>query len=133
MIDVLIIDKSSQIEPALSACKVAFEAFDNEVKALNSLEENSPALVLLNYDVRKEQTPDYIKLMLNASSQSKVVVLASELSEENILSCLLAGAHGFQFVDGFESCSHKLITVVGDGEVWITRKMTARLLDALRS
>jgi len=133
MIDMLVIEKSSQIEQALSASKIAPEVFEDEVKALNVLEQRSSVLILLHYNVREEQTPSYIKLVLKASPQSKVVVLANELSERNILNILLAGAHGFQLINGFESCSRKLITVIGEGEVWITRKMTARLLDALRS
>jgi len=133
MMDVLIIDKSSQIELVLSARKIASESFEDEVKALNVLEKKSSALVLLNYDIRKEQTAAYIKLVLKTSPQSKVVVLAKELTEDSVLNCLLAGAHGFQQIRGFDHCSQKLITVIGDGEVWITRKMTARLLDALRS
>jgi len=133
MIDVLIIDSGSQIKCVLSTSKIPAKAFNDEVKALNELEQSASVLVLLHHDVRKEQTADYIRLVVNANPQSKVVVLADELSEDEVLSCLLAGAHGYQQIDGLESCSHKLVKVMGDGEVWITRKMTARLLDALRS
>jgi len=59
--------------------------------------------------------------------------LADELSEEEVLSCLLVGAHGYQQNKGLEECVNKLIRVIGEGEVWVTRRMTAKLLNSLRS
>ncbi|ORU94311.1 MAG: hypothetical protein A6F70_08290 [Cycloclasticus sp. symbiont of Bathymodiolus heckerae] len=132
MIDVLIIDKTNQIKSAASMVKANIQAFSDEVKALNAVEENSSAVVLLHYDVRKEQTAEYIKLILQAESQSKVVVVANELGEESILNCLLAGAQGYQQVGQLESYANRLVTVIDAGEAWITRRMTATLLDALR-
>jgi len=133
MIDVLIIDKSSQIEQGLSAGDIASELFDDEVKALNSLEQRKPMLILLHYAVRKEQTADYIRLIIRANPKNKVVVLADELSEKDVLSCLLAGAQGYQQLSDFDRYARRLVTVMAAGEVWITRKMTAILLESLRS
>jgi len=132
MIDVLIIDKNSQIESGFSASKIASEVFNDEVKALNALEQRSPVLILLHYGVRKGQTANYIRLILKANPKNKVVVLADELSENDVLNCLLAGAQGYQQLSDFECYSHKLVTVMIAGEVWITRKMTAILLESLR-
>jgi len=104
----------------------------DEVKALNILEQYSSAIVLLNTNVMQEQTVEYIDVLLKASSNSAIVVIADELSDEEILKCLLAGAKGYQQLDQLKKYSSKLLTAMSAGEAWITRRMTATLLDSLR-
>ena len=94
MIDVLIIDKADQIKSILLVPEANVASFDDEVKALNAVESKMSAVVLLNYNVMQEQTAEYIKVVLKVSSTSKIVVIADELSEEETLNCLLAGAKG---------------------------------------
>jgi DNA-binding NarL/FixJ family response regulator len=132
MIDVLIIDKTEQIKSLLLVEKARVQAFDDEVKALNAVEQMSSAVVLLHYNVREEQTEEYIELIMQASSKSKVVVIADELDEKAILTCLLAGAKGYQKINQLSDYAEKLVTVMDAGEAWITRRMTATLLDSLR-
>ncbi|MDX2424953.1 MAG: DNA-binding response regulator [Cycloclasticus sp.] len=132
MIDVLIIDKTDQIKSALLVPEANIASFDDEVKALNAVETKVSAVVLLNYSVMQEQTAEYIKVVLKVSSSSKIVVIADELSEEETLNCLLAGAKGYQQLDLLKDYARKLVTVMDAGEAWITRRMTATLLDALR-
>ena len=133
MLDVLIIDKSNQIEPVLTQLNANIESIDDEVKALSLVENKWPAVVFLSYDVMQEKTSDYIKVLLKLSSSCKVIVIANELSENEILNCLLAGAKGYQTLKQLNKCGQKLITVVTAGEVWITRRMTAIVLDTLRT
>jgi len=132
MMDVLIIDKTEQIKSLLLMEKVCVQTFDNEVKALNVTEQASSPVVLLHYNVREEQTEDYIRLIMQASSNSKVVVVADALDENSILKCLLAGAKGYQEIDQLSDHAEKMVTVIKAGEAWITRRMTATLLDSLR-
>ena len=132
MIDVLIIDKTDQIKSLLLVEQAHVRVFDNEVKALNAIEQTSSAVVLLHYNVREEQTEEYIKLIMQTSSKSKVVVVADELDENAILTCLLAGAKGYQKLNQLSDYAEKLVTVMDAGEAWITRRMTATLLDSLR-
>ena len=132
MIDVLLIDKTGQTMSLLPMEKLGIEVFDNEVKALKVVEQSSSSVVLLHYNVREEQTEDYIRLLMQASSDSKVVVVADALDESSILKCLLAGAKGYQKVDQLSHHAEKMITVIDAGEAWITRRMTATLLDSLR-
>ena len=132
MIDVVIIDKSDQIKFETSKVKANIQTFSDEVKGLNVIEEGSSAVVLLHYNVREEQTAEYIRLILKMCSQSKVVVVADELSEECVLNCLLAGAQGYQQLDQLGGYADRLVTVIDAGEAWISRRMTATLLDALR-
>jgi len=132
MIDILIIDKTDQIEYVLLVPEASVESFDDEVKALNALESKESAVVLLNYNVMQEQTAEYIKVVLKVSSSSKIVVIADDLSEEETLNCLLAGAKGYQQLNLLKDYARKLVTVMDGGEAWITRRMTATLLDTLR-
>jgi DNA-binding NarL/FixJ family response regulator len=71
-------------------------------------------------------------VVLNVSSTSKIVVIADELREKEILTCLLAGAKGYQQLDSLKDYVRKLVSVMDAGEAWITRRMTATLIDALR-
>lgn len=132
MMDVLIIDKTEQIKSLLLMEEACVQTFDNEVKALNVTEQTSSPVVLLHYNVREEQTEDYIRLIMQASSDSKVVVVADALDENSILKCLLAGAKGYQETKQLSDHAEKMVTVIDAGEAWITRRMTATLLDSLR-
>jgi len=132
MIDVLIIDKTNHITSNLLVVQAEVQSFNDEIKALNAVENKSAPVVFLNYDFLQEQTVEYIKLLVKASSNSKIVVVAEELSEKETLNCLLAGAKGYQQLNQLKDYSNKLVTVMDKGEAWITRRMTATLLDALR-
>ncbi len=132
MTSVQIIDKTGRIKLKLLEAEVNPFLCDDEVQALNSIEKMQPSVVILNYEVRKEQTIDYITLILTASSDSKIVVIADELSEEKILDCLLAGAKGYQSVKQLDEHINKLIKVVDAGGAWVTRRMIAKLLNKIR-
>ncbi|OUR86227.1 hypothetical protein A9Q85_06405 [Cycloclasticus sp. 44_32_T64] len=132
MIDVLVIDKTDQIKSELSAVQANVSCVDDEVKALNVLEQSSSVVVLLNFNMMQEQTAEYTKVLVKANSACSIVVIADELTEKEILNCLLAGAKGYQQLSQLKEYSNKLVTVMDAGEAWITRRMTATLLDSLR-
>jgi DNA-binding NarL/FixJ family response regulator len=132
MIEVLIIDKTNQIKPALSSVVAAVESFDDEVKALNAVEGRSSPVILLNYNIMQEQTAEYVSLLLKASLDSKIVVIAEKLGEKEVLSCLLGGAKGYQQLNQLSDYAERLVTVMDAGEAWITRRMTSTLIDSLR-
>ena len=131
MIKVQIIDNTAQIKPALFAVGIDVNLQEDEVGALNTIEKQQPSVVLLNYAVRKEHTAEYIKLILDSSKTSKVVIVANALSEKQILNCLTAGAKGYQEISQLETYVNKLVKVIDAGEAWITRRMVAVLLDSL--
>jgi len=139
MIHVQVIDKTSEIEQSLVSVDADIFYFNDEVQALNSLDQLSdvedqpqPSVVLLNYTVRAEDTVEYIKLIRNANPDVNVVVIADELDEAETLNCLIAGAKGYQDINQLADYASRLINVIDDGEAWITRRMTATLLDRLR-
>jgi DNA-binding NarL/FixJ family response regulator len=131
MISVQIIGIAQQLKQVVTDEGMCVSFFDDEVKALNAVEKTKPSVILLEYGLRKAETDDYIKLLLNVSTESKVVVIADELNEEDIFACLIAGARGYQNINGLSEYAVKMIKVVDAGEAWITRRMVAKLLDAL--
>lgn len=133
MKNVLIIDNSKQINPVLQDTEVQLLSSNDEVQALNLLESSKPAVVLLHYDMRGAETVDYIKLIHDESSGSEVIIIANELSEENVIKCLMAGAKGYQELNQLDLYVDKLIKVVVAGEAWITRRLVSQLLNRLRS
>ncbi|MDF1689270.1 MAG: DNA-binding response regulator [Cycloclasticus sp.] len=133
MIDILIVEEKDQIQRACSQLGPRVSVCDSEMIALSILSELSSPIVLLNHNVMKNGTPEYIKMLFGACSSCKIIVIGDALSEKEILSCLLVGARGYQQLDQLQKYSSRLVEAVDTGEAWITRRMTALLLDTLRN
>jgi len=131
MISVQIIGCIEQIKQELKDGNIAVSYFEDEVKALNAIEKTKPSVVLLDYALRKDETSDYIKLLLKISKESKIIVIANELNDDEVLNCLIAGAKGYQDSAQLNNYVLKMITVINAGEAWVTRRMVAKLLTIL--
>ena len=129
---VIVIDNTEQLAARLSGAHAEVFAFEDEIQALNAVEGQQPEMIFLNHDMYGDQTPEYIRLLLSVSDTSKLVVIGENVGEDDILLCLLVGAQGYQDVKQLPGCINKLMRVVLDGEAWVSRKMVARVLDALR-
>jgi len=132
MIDILIIDREEQIKPKLSAAQMNIQFVNDEVKALNEVEKHSSVVVLLHINMMQEKTAEYIEVLSKANSDSAIAIIADELSDEEILKCLLAGAKGYQQQGQLMEYASRLVNALNEGEAWITRRMTATLLNSLR-
>ena len=130
--DILVIDRTDSIKLDLLAVQKNIHYVNDEVKALNALEECSSVTVLLHINMMQEKTAEYIDVLLKANPASAIVVIADELSDDEILKCLLAGAMGYQQQGRLMEYAYRLVNAMNDGEAWITRRMTATLLDSLR-
>ncbi len=82
--------------------------------------------------MRGSETAGYIDLLLSHSPATSIVVVGDNLQDEEVLGCLLAGAKGYQNSGQLSSYIGKIVQVILDGEAWVSRRMTARLLDAIR-
>lgn len=129
---ILVIDNAGLIAACLAAVDADLVCHDDEIQALNAAEQQQPALVLLSYDVRSDQTPDYIRLLLDVAPAASLVVVGKQADEDQVLCCLLAGAKGYQALQQLQYYSVKLVNAVMDGEAWVSRKLVARLLKVLR-
>lgn len=132
MTEVIVVDKTDQIMLALSSLRLAVVSFNDEIKALNAIEVAVKPVILLHQNVMCEGTVDYIKALLKVSTTCKIVVIAANLSDAEVLGCLLAGANGYQNINELSHYADKLVKVIDADEGWITRRMTATLLDVLR-
>ncbi len=130
--NVLVIDNSEQIKPVLSDTAANISLYIDEVQALNAVEKKQPSIVFLNYAVRNEETVEYIKLILKARTDCKIVVIADKLNQEKIVNCVIAGANGFQQIKQLGFYADKLLKVIDAGETWLSRRMEAVVLDNLR-
>ena len=129
---VLVIDNAEQIAPLLFGSSAEVLCFADEIQALNAAEQQKPELIFLDYAVLDKQTPEYIRLLIDVSDNSKLVVIGNQLSEDDIFRCLLMGAQGYQDSRLLPNYISKLIKVIMQGEAWVTRKMVARVLEAIR-
>lgn len=131
MINVHIIGSIKQLKQDFKGENIIISYLEDEVLALNAIEEIKPSVVLVDYGLRKVETDAYIKLLLAVSKESKIIVIANELNEDEIFNCLIAGAKGYQNTAQLEDLIVKMITVVDAGEAWVTRRMVAKLLDII--
>lgn len=129
---VLVIDNAEQLAPLLFDSDVELLCFADEIQALNAAEQHRPELIFLDYAVLGDQTPEYIRLLLDASDGSKLVVIGNNIDEDDIFHCLLTGAQGYQDIRQLAHYVDKLIKVIMLGEAWVSRKMVARVLEAIR-
>ncbi len=106
---------------------------DDEVIALNYATQKQPKIILLNHEITGANSFDFISFLSVKSPDSKIIVIGSSLNQEQILSCLLAGANGYLEQSSLEIFLNRAIESVLKNEVWITRKMTTLLLERLRS
>lgn len=127
-----VIDNSGLITTCLTDINTELVCSADEIQALNTVEQFQPSLVLLNFAVRGEKTPEYIRLLLNAAPSTSVVVIAEQLAEESVLECLISGAKGFQLLELLPQYHARLVQAINNGEAWVSRIMVAKLLDRLR-
>ena len=138
-ISIQIVEKNKNIQKVINLGdtglnkQVVTHHNDDEVVALNYAAQQQPRIILLNYEITGSDSFDYIIFLLNKSPDSKIIVIGNSLSQEQILNCLLAGANGYLEQQSVETFLNKAIVSVLNNEVWISRKMTATLLERLRS
>jgi DNA-binding NarL/FixJ family response regulator len=132
MIEVQVIDNSNRILLQVTDQRLNVNISDDKIQALSITAKNQPAVVLLHYNIQNDETGKYIRLLLKRSKNTKIIVLAENISEDEILNCFLAGAKGFMSINEINQFAHKAISVVSTGEAWIKRNMVPGLVANLR-
>ena len=75
-------------------------SFDNEFEALKFAAINKPSIILLDYELEKENTEIFIKSLLSESPGSKVILFGKNLEDEiedNITGVFLYYSHDNEF------------------------------------
>lgn len=130
---ILVIDKDGAICTSLTTIDAEVLSHRDEIQALNAAEMRQPDLIFLDYSLRGEETPDYIRMLLDSVPIARLVVIGTQqLDEDDIIQCMLAGAKGFQEQTKLSIYAAKLINALLNDEAWLSRKSVARLIDSIR-
>lgn len=129
---ILVIDTADRISSSMIAVDAEIMCYRDEIQALNAAEQLQPNLILLNHSVQEGNTAEYVRLLLEASPRTNLVVLGERLAEDAVIRCVLSGAKGFQELQQFSQYRDRLMRAVADGEAWLSRKLVATLIERVR-
>lgn len=130
-VKVHVIDNVGKIPAALLMSTADVVCYVDEIVALNAAELHKPAIILLAFELRGNNTASYVSHLLAASPLTSIVVVGDGLNDEQVLKCLLAGAKGYQDSGKLESYLDRMLRAIAAGEAWVGRKMVGRLLDEI--
>jgi DNA-binding NarL/FixJ family response regulator len=108
----------------------AYTAFEvNSMDKLrNEVVQIRPKVTLVDYDLLRSSD---VAGLGRISSETKVIVIGSDISEEMEWQLLKAGVRGCCRSDVDPKFLCQVVTAVHDGELWIRRTLTCRLIDEL--
>jgi DNA-binding NarL/FixJ family response regulator len=115
------------IETAKPAMQVVGSA-TSYVQALKLLPEAAPDVILLDLDLGEENGLHAIPQLLAASPATKILVLTGLRDEAVHHSAVLAGARGVIEKEARAESILSAITKVNQGEIWLDRATTGKLL-----
>jgi DNA-binding NarL/FixJ family response regulator len=102
---------------------------DNMRDALKIISTEKPDVVLLDLDLGKALSVDSMPEIVRLSPVSKVLVLTGVIDEDLHKRAILEGARGIILKNQAGTTLLKAIKKVHEGEAWIDRALTARLLE----
>ncbi|MGD0961870.1 MAG: DNA-binding response regulator [Methylomonas sp.] len=129
---IYVIDNTGQIQTQWLAPKSDVGFFADEIQAVNALDQKKPDLILLHYGLRGKESARYIDLLQAICPNAVIVLIGEQLSDDQVIPCLVSGAKGYQDSAELAIYIEKIIKVTARGEAWIGRRLTARLLDTIR-
>lgn len=96
-----------------------------------NIEKSKPRLVLIDMRLPGINTHKDIVALQRLSLETRVVILGVTDCDEDELALFNYGVRGCCPIDSDEQHYQRVITAVLNGEVWIRRSLTARLLEQL--
>jgi two-component system, NarL family, response regulator DegU len=102
----------------------------NMPEALELIALEKPDLVLLDLDLGRESSLDYMTRIFAAKQDLKVLVLTGVTDESQHKRVIQKGAHGIVLKNHAGDTLLKAIKKVYTGEAWIDRTLTAKILSA---
>lgn len=104
----------------------------DNVKALKEAEERKPGIIFLEYEIVGNNAELYIKSLLNESPDSKVILTGQNLPDSIIVDCLLCGLYGYVEMTDIKLLFTKIVSLVGQGEAWVSRRLVGLLIERIR-
>ena len=91
----------------------------------------NPEMLLLDFDLLKLNDLDCAADLGRLCTTTKVIVLSGIISEDTEWSLLKSGVRGFCLNDSKPQLIKQVVEAVQQGELWMRRTLTCRLLDEL--
>jgi len=113
-----------------SSIKVIGDA-GNRAEAVKLAAREQPDIILLDLDIAHESGLAFFPDLHAAASRAKVIALTGVADPEIQHQAVRAGARGILIKDHTVDVLIKAIQKVHAGEIWLERKMTAKILDEL--
>ena len=107
-------------------------SFDDEVEALKFTAINKPSIILLDYELEKENTVLFINSLHLETPNSKVMLFGNNLSDEIILSCMSSFISGYMEWRDVTKFLNKAIRSIEKGEAWVSRRLVGLLIYKLQ-
>lgn len=101
---------------------------ENMADALRLVEREKPDVILLDLDLGKESSLDTMQEIFKTSENSRVLILTGVLDENQHKRAMQKGAQGILLKNHAGGTLLKAIKKVHQGEAWLDRTLTAKLL-----
>ena len=111
---------------------ISVQPIPEGVPLMDALRHQHRDLLILSLDNQPDEEVRYlIGLVVNSFSDTRVLLLVPEASEETVLEALTVGARGYLTYGQIDEFLTKAVEKVCEGEAWVPRKMVSRILDRL--
>lgn len=106
----------------------------NGLETIASAIKHKPRLLLLDFNLCSGAFSSLLPIICEKSPKTKVILFTRfTVSEAKVLKALSLGARGYLDKKVLDTFLAKAVRVVALGEVWVPRKMVARILGLLAS
>ena len=133
MMNILMIASASQ--DRLASWNRDINGFVSTTLVINNLDtlregvaQFKPKVMLLDYDLLG---PEAVASLSRISAQTNLIIIGSNISEETEWQFLKAGIRGCCRSDADPELLRQIVMTVHNGELWIRRTLTCRLIDEL--
>lgn len=131
--DIVIIDHQETLARLIPTDRLTVRFFDAPLAAYQFIETSRPAIVFVGFELLKDDAFRYIEYLYRIIPDTPIILTAGQLEDDRILDCLAAGARGYLEINEAEKFIDKLISVVLNGEAWVSRRLVAKLLRRLQN
>jgi DNA-binding NarL/FixJ family response regulator len=131
--DIVIIDHQETLARLIPTDRLTVRFFDDPLAAYQFIETSRPAIVFVGFELLKDDAFRYIEYLYRIIPDTPIILTAGQLEDDRILDCLAAGARGYLEINEAEKFIDKLISVVLNGEAWVSRRLVAKLLRRLQN
>lgn len=117
---------------AASALHVKEKLLSNKLSTLiEEISRIKPAVLLLDFDLLGLDSSYSVASFRLLCAETKIVVLGSDIPEDVQWELVKAGMRGYCEYDANMATLNQVVEAVGEGELWIPRALTSRLIDDL--